>query len=85
MFIVLFKVGYKVYHDFPAEKFNIDHIIIGPAGVYAVETKARQKPTTGNNPMPKLFMTGKSFNFRIGWILNLLNRLAGKPNGFLNG
>ncbi len=35
--------GYHVYHDFPAEKFNIDHILIGPAGVFAVETKTRSK------------------------------------------
>jgi hypothetical protein len=35
--------GYHVYHDFPAEKFNIDHILIGPGGVYAVETKTRSK------------------------------------------
>jgi hypothetical protein len=39
----LMLVGYHVYHDFPAEKFNIDHILIGPAGVYAVETKTRSK------------------------------------------
>lgn len=35
--------GYHVYHDFPANKFNIDHILIGPAGVFAVETKTRSK------------------------------------------
>lgn len=44
----LLREGYTVYHDFPADNFNIDHIVVGPAGVYAVETKARQKPTTGN-------------------------------------
>lgn len=32
--------GYAVYHDFPAEHFNIDHIVVAPAGVFAVETKA---------------------------------------------
>ena len=40
--------GYHVYHDFPANNFNIDHIIVGPSGVFAVETKARSKPTTRN-------------------------------------
>jgi hypothetical protein len=35
--------GYHVYHDFPAERFNIDHIVVGGAGVFAVETKARSK------------------------------------------
>jgi Nuclease-related domain len=32
-----------VYHDFPAEKFNIDHVVVGPRGVFAVETKGRSK------------------------------------------
>jgi hypothetical protein len=40
--------GYHVFHDFLADKFNIDHIVVGPAGVFAVETKARSKPTSDN-------------------------------------
>ncbi len=40
--------GYHVYHDFVADNFNIDHIVVGPAGVFAVETKARAKPTSDN-------------------------------------
>jgi len=40
--------GYHVYHDFVADKFNIDHIVVGPAGVFAVETKARAKPVSNN-------------------------------------
>ena len=40
--------GYHVYHDFVADNFNIDHIVVGPAGVFAVETKARAKPTSNN-------------------------------------
>ncbi|WP_078119839.1 nuclease-related domain-containing protein [Thiosocius teredinicola] len=43
----LMLYGFRVYHDFPAGKFNIDHIVIGPTGVFAVETKARSKPDTG--------------------------------------
>lgn len=35
--------GYHVYHDFPADRFNIDHIVVGPPGVFAVETKAFSK------------------------------------------
>lgn len=35
--------GCRVYHDFPAENFNIDHIVVGPTGVFAVETKGRTK------------------------------------------
>lgn len=40
--------GYHVYHDFVADNFNIDHIVVGPSGVFAVETKARAKPTSNN-------------------------------------
>jgi hypothetical protein len=36
--------GCHVYHDFPAEKFNIDHVVVSPQGVLAVETKGRAKP-----------------------------------------
>jgi Nuclease-related domain len=36
--------GYRVYHDFQADKFNIDHIVIGQNGVFAVETKGKAKP-----------------------------------------
>lgn len=39
----LLKHGHRVYHDMQAGKFNIDHIVIGPSGVYAVETKYRSK------------------------------------------
>jgi hypothetical protein len=40
----LMRYGYHVFHDFPAtEKFNIDHVLVGPAGVFAVETKMRSK------------------------------------------
>ena len=31
--------GKHVYHDFPADKFNIDHIVVGRSGIFAVETK----------------------------------------------
>jgi hypothetical protein len=40
----LMRNGYHVFHDFPAtDKFNIDHIVIGPTGIFAVETKSRSK------------------------------------------
>jgi hypothetical protein len=36
--------GYRVYHDVPAAGFNIDHVVVGSNGVFAVETKGRSKP-----------------------------------------
>lgn len=39
--------GCRVYHDFQADKFNIDHIVISENGVFAIETKGRAKPDRG--------------------------------------
>ena len=36
--------GYRVFHDIDADGFNIDHIAVGPGGVYVIETKGRRKP-----------------------------------------
>ena len=33
--------GYHVYHDLVRDTHNIDHVIVGPAGVFAIETKFR--------------------------------------------
>ena len=59
--------GYHVFHDFVADKFNIDHIVVGPAGVFAVETKARSKPVSGNTiDDAKVQYDGKRLRFP-GW------------------
>jgi hypothetical protein len=44
----LMREGFFVYHDFPADGFNIDHILLGRKGVFVIETKARSKPTSDN-------------------------------------
>ena len=34
-----------VFHDIPGDKnFNTDHVVVGPSGVFAIETKGRAKP-----------------------------------------
>lgn len=33
--------GYHAIHDIPANGYNIDHVLVGPAGVFAIETKFR--------------------------------------------
>jgi hypothetical protein len=38
------RQGAAVFHDFPAEDFNIDHVVIAPQGVFAIETKGFSKP-----------------------------------------
>jgi hypothetical protein len=33
--------GYRAFHDVPGEGYNVDHVVVGPAGVFAIETKFR--------------------------------------------
>lgn len=52
----------RIIHDLQAGEFNIDHVAITPAGVFAVETKSRLKPPAGNGS-PKVKYDGKSLDF----------------------
>ena len=45
----LMRQGAATFHDLPAEKFNIDHVVISTHGVFAVETKGFTKRRTGDN------------------------------------
>jgi hypothetical protein len=46
----LMRDGAVVFHDMPAERFNIDHVVIAPQGVFAVETKGYSKPNREGGP-----------------------------------
>jgi hypothetical protein len=39
----LIPLGYRVFHDICIDNFNIDHVAIGPAGVFVIEVKTRSK------------------------------------------
>jgi hypothetical protein len=45
--VPLLTEGYHVFHDVPCEygnaTFDIDHVVIGPSGIYCIETKTRRK------------------------------------------
>ena len=41
------EIGYEVFHDIAAESFNLDHVIVGPAGIFTIETKTWSKPKDG--------------------------------------
>lgn len=36
--------GGQVFHDVPAEGFNLDHVVISTRGIFAIETKTWTKP-----------------------------------------
>ncbi len=41
--------GYRVFHDLQTEQCgNIDHIVVGPRGVFAIEAKARRRRGSRN-------------------------------------
>lgn len=40
--------GYRVFHDIVGDGWNIDHVLIGPAGVFTIETKTISKPRRGD-------------------------------------
>ena len=46
------RQGYYVFHDVNLDvttnKFNVDHVVLGKSGVFAVETKGRTKPVKGD-------------------------------------
>lgn len=41
--------GYFLIHDVPFDKMNVDHILVGPGGVFTIETKAARKYTGKKN------------------------------------
>lgn len=44
---VLRARSYAIFHDIVGQGFNVDHLLIGPAGVFTVETKTISKPDQG--------------------------------------
>jgi hypothetical protein len=62
----LMRKGAVVFHDFPANDFNIDHVLICTAGVYAIETKSRLKPARGGAESARVNCDGVSLAFP-GW------------------
>lgn len=57
--------GYHVFHDLPLTKdWSIDHIVVGPSGVYAVETKVRPVPDQKAGPVSReVVYDGKGLQF----------------------
>ena len=41
--------GYQVFHDVVGPGFNVDHVVIGPAGIFSIETKTWRKPSHGES------------------------------------
>lgn len=64
----LMRKGAAVFHDFPAEGFNVDHVLVAPNGVFAIETKGRSKLNRDRGAEDaKVTFDGKVLSFP-GWV-----------------
>lgn len=82
--------GYQVLHDIQADNFNVDHVLIGPAGIYTVETKTNSKPAKGSCVVTydgeKIKVNGfqpdrdpvAQAKAQAGWLHDLIESSAGK-------
>lgn len=91
----LMAEGCMVFHDFPADRFNIDHIVVAPHAVYAVETKSRRKPSTGGKAAARVVYDGRALRFpthvetkpveqakaQAEWLRRFLTAAIGEPVG----
>lgn len=41
------EYGFRVFHDIPGRGFNVDHLLVGRKGMFAIETKTITKPPKG--------------------------------------
>jgi hypothetical protein len=86
--------GFRVYHDFPAETFSIDHIVVGPKGVFTVKTKTHSKPAAKNRiedatvaydgrmlyfPREEDFRTIEEARQQADWLSDWLGSAIGEP------
>jgi hypothetical protein len=55
--------GAFVFHDLPADRFNIDHIVVGRSVVFSVETKSRKKPAAQGKDSARVVFEGDRLKF----------------------
>ena len=82
--------GAKVFHDIPADGFNLDHVVISHTGIFMIETKTYSKPSKGKT---EIFFNGEGVAIKgrrldsrpliqakaaAGWLKNLLKESTGK-------
>ncbi len=86
--------GYHVYHDFPADEFNIDHVVVGHTGVFTVKTLARSMPKSGDRmedatvtydgrilyfPKGDDWKTIDLAKHQASWLSNWIHHVVGEP------
>ena len=59
----LIPEGLLVFHDLPADGFNIDHVVVSKSVVFAIETKSRKKPAATGKASARVRYDGKALHF----------------------
>jgi hypothetical protein len=63
----LMLAGCRVFHDVPNDPYgNVDHVLVAPSGVYAVETKSRRKREADGKEGHRVAFDGRSLRFGSG-------------------
>jgi hypothetical protein len=62
----LMSDGFRVFHDVPFSKYNIDHVLVGPNGVFVIETKTKRKRTAHGEEKHKVLFDGTRLTFPRG-------------------
>ena len=63
---LLMADGFDVFHDVPFAKFNYDHVLLGPTGLFVVETKTKRKPVIEGEAKFEVDFDGEALNFPHG-------------------
>jgi Nuclease-related domain len=72
----LAAAGYVVFHDLPAKRggkeWNVDHVVVGPGGVFVLETKVRAKRNaTRDQEEAKVIVVGKRASGPWGGVMSV--------------
>ena len=61
----LAAAGYVAFHDVPGDGlWNVDHIVVGPGGIFVLETKARsRRKATRDQPDHEVWFDGQNLQF----------------------
>ena len=87
--------GFRAFHDLPGgENWNIDHVAVGPGGVFLIETKARRRRASrSQQPNHVVVYDGKALKFpsgddtraiaqaqrNAGWLAEFLAKMTAEP------
>src|SRR6476620_68575 len=71
----LMAEGFRVFHDVPFESYNMDHVLVGPTGIFVVETKTRRKRRRGGDKQYRVAIDGERLQFPNGWDTNAMEQI----------